>query len=185
MLTLHTLSLLWNILLQGIPSPAVCPHVLHALNSLLYQMVSPLATLSKSQGPWRDQADMLCQNIYLLLRLLNRWKWLQVPLGPPPSPHKVMASRAQDQGRLLLVGFSDLKIWVSSQPDKCHAALIVWNCFLFALLYNFVKLLLELSVQVNSSVGTEWPGKPIHGSSLKGGRHIYSMAWNRCACAES
>lgn len=59
------------------------------------------------------------------------------------------------QGRPLFAGFSELKIPASGQPDKRHAALIVSNCSLLAFLYHFIKLFLELPVQVHSSSRTK------------------------------
>lgn len=93
-----------------------------------------------------------CKNIYLLLWFLTNNNSSETPSCYLPDPRLEWSQQSRAQRRPLLWASQSWRFLASSQPDTCHAALIVWNRFLSALLYN-LQLFLELSVQVNSSHG--------------------------------
>ena len=81
--------------------------------------------LNTGQRPWCDQADLLCENIHLLLRLSNEVTIAQSPPhATPQGPLTRWRQESKAQGSPP-TSFSELRIRASSQPDKCHAALIV------------------------------------------------------------
>lgn len=169
------LSLLPNILSQGIPFLTICPHGLHPLNYLFYQTVSPPVKFSRTKN-LGETGQMLVQKHIPSAQVFQITTAQRRPHATFGTPWLQWSQQSKTQGRPLLWASQSWRFLAPSQADKCHAALIVWNCFLSALLYNLYSYFWNSQFKsvLHMGICTVNP-KPVYATGLKRKGNIYSM----------